>query len=732
VITISREEFASAVRLHQAGDLVAATRIYESILGRDPTDADACHLLGLARHQQGQSRLAAGLIGRSVALRPGVAIFRATLGEVYRALGELENAAEQFRAAIELGQNDPAIQNSLGMTLHALGRPDEAARAFRAVISERPLDAPAHTNLGAALRALESSDDALDHFRRAVALDPNLAAAHTNLGQLLLDLGRPAEALPHCRQAVALEPHLAEAHNNLGNAHRASGELTEAFQCYGVALRLNPALTLAHINLGLTLQADRRWDEALPWFRRAAELEPNSLSVLGLLGEAAVERELFDEAIACYERMLDLDPGLATAHNALGWLLQERNRPDDAAEHLRLSLELRPDLAIAHVNLGGIHENRGEFDAAEACFRAAPESEEASSVALSRLALLLGGRLPAADRDRIEERLARADGSDSARAALLFAQAGVHDAERNYARAAACARLANVQTKAELERRKLGYDPAEHEELVSTLIEVMGPAHFSRLAGAGSESRRPVFVFGLPRSGTSLIEQILASHSRCHGAGELPLAREDFQLLPQMFDCDQPPQALIPHLDRDAVEYLAGWHEGRLSEIDGGRAARIVDKMPDNYLHLGLLATLFPRAILIHCRRDLRDVAVSCWMTGFRSVRWTNDVHHIASRFAQYRRLMDHWRSVLPVAIHEIDYEETVTDLERTARKLLAACELDWEANCLQFHRTRRSVRTASFAQVRQPVYSTSVGRWKNYESELADLLAAMPGGGDV
>ena len=148
--------------------------------------------------------------------------------------------------------------------------------------------------------------------------------------------------------------------------------------------------------------------------------------------------------------------------------------------------------------------------------------------------------------------------------------------------------------------------------------------------------------------------------------------------------------------------------------------------MPDNYLYLGLLAVMFPEAAFIHCRRDLRDVAVSCWMTDFRSLRWPNDPEHIARRFQQYRRLMDHWRSVLPVTIHEVDYEDAVNDLEPVARRLVAACGLDWEPACLEFHRTQRPIRTASVVQVRQPVYKQSAGRWRNYEAALADLFAFL------
>jgi hypothetical protein len=231
----------------------------------------------------------------------------------------------------------------------------------------------------------------------------------------------------------------------------------------------------------------------------------------------------------------------------------------------------------------------------------------------------------------------------------------------------------------------------------------------------------------MPRSGTSLIEQILASHSQFHGAGELQLAQHAFEAIPELMNRTEVPLDCVADLSPTAVDQLALWHEEELAKVDGGKAARIIDKMPENYLYLGLLATLFPRSVFIHCRRDPRDVATSCWLTGFRSVRWASDTHHIASRFQQYHRLMAHWRTVLPASIHEVEYEEAVADTESVARRLLATCDMSWEPACLDFHTTQRPVRTASSTQVRQPVYSSSVGRWKHYQRELSDLFDALP-----
>jgi len=211
------------------------------------------------------------------------------------------------------------------------------------------------------------------------------------------------------------------------------------------------------------------------------------------------------------------------------------------------------------------------------------------------------------------------------------------------------------------------------------------------------------------------------------GAGELRLVRDAFEQLPRVVNTDSAPIECLHRLDRTAVRQLAQGHLDKLGQRNA-QALRVVDKMPDNYLYLGLIAVLFPRAKVIHCRRDLRDVAVSCWMNNFRHIRWACDPEHIAERFRAYQRMMEHWRRVLPVPLLEIDYEETVADLEGVARRLVDWCELEWEPACLSFHTTARPVRTASLSQVRQPIYTRSVQRWKHYEAELVSLFERLPG----
>ena len=339
---------------------------------------------------------------------------------------------------------------------------------------------------------------------------------------------------------------------------------------------------------------------------------------------------------------------------------------------------------------------------------------------------MLRSKLPETDLAALEERLKDEKLAENPRARLLFALAHALDGKGEFARAGECLRESNALTL-ETNRLRKDYTPADHERFVDGLIRSFDTELFARLAGAGSPSRRPVFVFGLPRSGTTLVEQVLASHSQVHGAGELRLARRSFEGIPGVLGRSAAPRDCVSFLDHPAILRLAETHLERLAAIDGGRSSRIVDKMPDNYMYIGLLAIMFPRATFIHCRRDLRDIAVSCWMTDFRSIRWSNAQENIATRFLQYHRVMSHWKKVLPVPILDVNYEDTVTDLESTARRMIDACGLSWEPACLEFHRTERPIRTASVMQVRQPVYQRSVARWKNYEPALAELFAALP-----
>jgi tetratricopeptide (TPR) repeat protein len=718
------DDLGLGLQEHQRGRLDEAARLYRNVLGAEPEHPDALHLLGVVALQQGDHRRAADHIARAVAGNPGNAAYHANLAEALRGLGQIDRAADCCRTALRLQPDYAEAANNLGMVRLAQGRLDEAADDFREALRLKPDFAMACNNLGNALRLRGDFDGALAHFRRAAQIDPNLAEGQSNLGQLLLERHQPHEALTHLRTAVRLRPNLAEARNNLGNALRDTGRVAEARQAYAEALRINSNLAMTYNNMGQALQEQNALDDALAWYERALQIEPTSARFHSNLATLLAQQEKEAEALACFRRALELDPSYAEAHCGLGGVRHEQGRFEEAQGHYREALRHKPDLPVAHCALGVVREELGDFQDAERCWRAALRHDPRLAGAYSSLATLLRGKLSDDDLAALRKLLADHDLHDGRRGALHFGLAQVLDARGAYDEAAESLRQANALALAGAIERGQGYDPAEHARFVAGMTAVCTPAFFERVRGLGLDSERPIFILGLPRSGTTLTEQILASHSQVFGAGEQRFARDDFEALAG--GLDRGLEALA-RLDAATARRVGGQHLERLNELNADRP-RVADKMPDNYLYLGLLAALFPRAKFVHCRRDLRDVAVSCWMTNFRQIRWANDPEHIASRFEEYRRIMDHWRRVLPVRLLEVDYEKTVADLEGVARRLVGWCGLDWEPACLAFHEGKRPVRTASVSQVRQPIYQRSVARWKHYEPTLGLLFDRLAG----
>jgi tetratricopeptide (TPR) repeat protein len=622
------------------------------------------------------------------------------LGNLKRMQGKLDEAAVCYRQALHLQPDDFRSLNNLGLVLKDLGNPEEAIVCFRQVLQLRPNDAAPYSNLGIVLRDQGRLDQAVECYRRALQQAPRDPAIHYNLGSVLHDQGKWLEAVVSYRCALDLEPNLAEIWNGLGNALQALGKLDEATASYRRALELKPRYADANNNLGNALKC------------------------------------------TAYRHALRMKPDYAEAHNNLGVTLNEQGKSGDAIGCCRRAAELKPDYVEANYNLGNLLKDQGRMDDATAYFRRAADgcrrvsrtghrpagANNSLGNALSQLAYILGNRLPEEDLIAIRQLLSQEDVGGDSRIALHFSLAQVLDARGKYAEAAECLQHANALRFADLQQRNEDYQPAKHRDFVEAVIATCTGEFFARVNGFGVQTEVPVFIFGLPRSGTTLVEQILASHSQVFGAGELFYCEEMFQLLPKSMHRNDTPLECLRILDRETASQLAQQHLERLQSLDK-RALRIVDKTPGTYHFLGLIAALFPKARLIHCRRDLRDVAVSCWMTDFARVAWACNANHIASHFEAHRHLMDHWRKVSPLPILDIVYEEMVADLKGVARRVVAWCGLDWESGCLKFHETRRPVRTASAVQVRRPLYATSVGRAKHYEQPLAALLTAIPAG---
>jgi tetratricopeptide (TPR) repeat protein len=722
------DSLTQASRHHQEGRLDEAELLYRRILDEEPQQPDALHLLGVVFHQRGRHERAIELMARALAVRPGQATFHGNLAEAFRAAGNLPEARKHAETAVRLDSGSAVFHNTLGLALQGEQRHAAAVEHFQTAIRMEPRFALAHNNLALSLRELQREEDALACLREALRLDPSLPQAHNNLGQMLLERHESEEALVHCREALRLRPGYPEALNNLGNVLRDLGQLEEAKNCYQSVLQVRPGQAMTHNNMGQALQEEGRLDEALACYQRALTVEPNSARFLCNLASALKEKDRNADALAVCRHALQAEPAYPEAQQLHGFLLEEEGDVEGALACYREAIRLKPHSADAHVGLGHLLAEQGELDQAQDCFREALKYEPKHAGAFGSLGTTLRGKLPEQDLEAAR-RLLDQSLSQRKKAALHYGLAHVLDARGSYAEAGEHLRQANEMRVQLLAQQGKGYHPAAHEGFIAQLMAGFDADFFKRVQGWGQSTEVPVFIVGLPRSGTTLTEQILASHPQVRGAGELRFARETFDSLQATCAPAAPAEndtCAAGRYTREAVASAAGHYLERLRKL-APQAQRIVDKMPDNYLYLGLLATLFPRARFIHTRRDVRDTALSCLMTDFKQIYWACDLGHIASRIRAYERVMDHWRTVLPVSILEVDYEATVDDLEGVARRLVAWCSLDWDPACLEFHKTRRPIRTASVTQVRRPIYKTSVQRWKNYRGPLAALLALLP-----
>lgn len=531
----------------------------------------------------------------------------------------------------------------------------------------------------------------MTYYERALVLNPEFAQAHNNLGIALAAQGRNDAAVAHYERAIALKPDYAGAHNNLGVTLADLARNGEAVAHYERALAIQPDYAGARGNLsaalvaqGMALSAQGKHAEAAARYERALAIQPDYADAHNNLGVALAAQGKAGEAVAHYERALVLRPDLADTHNNLGVALVEQGRIAEALPHYARAIALQPANAEAHFNRAEIKTfHRGDAD----------------------LAAL--------------EELAGRDGLPLKKAPLIhFALAKALEDTGDYGRAFEHLRAAN-----DLKRSQIQYDEPAVAKLFQRISSVFDKSLFDRFQGEGDPSQVPVFVLGMPRSGSTLIEQILASHPQVHGAGELTeLERAAGEVL-NARECPE----CVPSLDGAMLRRIGQTYLARLPAVAGGKV-RIVDKLPDNFLKIGLIRLALPNAKIIHTVRDPVDTCVSCYSKRFTSGQsFSYDLAELGRYYRYYNQLMAHWRAVLPAGtMLDVAYEDVVNDIEGQARRTIAYCGLAWDDRCVGFHKTSRTVKTASAAQVRRPLFRSSLQRWRKYEAGLGPLLEEL------
>jgi tetratricopeptide (TPR) repeat protein len=653
---------------------------------------------------------------RVLAVWPGQADASYLIGLMAHHYGNLDLAIAHMRQACQSPRAPAHFYSDFAEMCRQGGLFAEGEQAARRAVALSPDFAPAWNNLGIILQEMLKLDESRLCLERALALEPNNAETLNNLGNTLKRLGLAAEAEKRWTAALTLKPNYAEAYSNLSNLLNDQGEYDRAEAAALKALELNPRLADAYLNLAGVATARHRYADALRWIESLLALAPIHARALAAKALTLKELDRLDEAMDAAKRAIAAAPDGPEAHNSEGQVFQAMGRFEPAlAAYDRAAGLPGPAQQDAISNRGSLFMEFGKQAEALAAFEAAakifPHSAPIlfNQTDLKRLepgdpliaqmeALLAREGLSVADRTTLHFGLGKAylDLGDSARAFRHYDQGN------------------------RLKRATFAYDADGTEVWMARIAEVFSPALLRAKADMGTLSDLPIFVVGMPRSGTTLVEQILASHPVVHGAGEL---RRLQVLIDEGLDFPNAVQDLPP-------ERLKAMGEAYLAHVRPMAAGKrhVVDKMPANFTRAGMIRLILPDARIIHCRRDPADVCLSCYTKLFAGEQaFSYDQTELGRFHRAYQGLTAHWRKTLPAShFLEVDYEAVVDDLEAQTRRMLNFLSLPWDANVLKFHETERPVRTASSNQVRQPIYRSSAGRWRKHAAELKPLLAAL------
>jgi tetratricopeptide (TPR) repeat protein len=602
-----------------------------------------------------------------------------------------------------------------GIRHQQAGQAAEAEKIYAGILKEEPEQADALCMLAVLALQRGEIDGAIDLLRRATISRPDFRDAYKNLGALLLKKGRLDEAAAANRRAEMLKPEYLERLNKLSKMVWEKGRKETAIAAY-----------LSEIGYkSLTPREQSESDRAIRNPGSATEqAQVDGISVHAQMCMILAEMERFDEAAAAYAFAAAFAPEAAVTHEAMGKILLQKRDWEAAAESFRRALAVDPKRVSSLNYLGVALKTLGKFEEAAACFDRMAKLRPDLALAYSNLASL--GKIDAdrPDTQQLLELLAQPRLSIANRIALEFALGKAFDKAGRFDEAFSHFATGNSIDKQQHASEGQIYNPNVVDKEVDAIIEVFTPEFFRERTGWGEPSEIPVFIVGMPRSGTTLVQQIAASHPQVHGAGEL---RHIFDIANSFGETDLKSDAL--RLDPEKIKIAAQKHLRELQAMDP-KAVRIIDKMPDNLHRLGLISLLFPSARVILCRRDARDTCLSCHFQWFGEGNYfAYDLAHCGHQHLARDRIAEHWRHALPLRMLEVQYEELVADLEGQSRRLIEFLGLPWDPACLEFHRTPASIETSSFWQVRQPLYHSSVGRWKHYEKHLGPLLKALDRG---
>ncbi len=674
----------------RAGRLAEAERLLKGLLDSEPRNAGAWHLMGLVALRAGNQAAAEKLLNRAIATDNRNPDYHATLGSILLGLDRKEDGEATLRNALALKPSHAMANYNLGLLLLQQGHVEDAGHCLDKAVKAQPRNPDMLNALGVALAKADKHQKAAQMFARVLKLVPGHGQARFNRANALTEAGEPGKALPEYEALLEEHPQDADLHFNHAGALVAAQKLAAAIKAYRTAIDIDPDSAGAHNNLGNLLKDRGFFEEATTHLEKARNLRPNDSPVLKNLAE-------------CY---LNNRNGVKAIEMATAFLERVPDNPEVLGVRFRA---LR---------------NEGRFDEAGEQLKEAWQRNPGSSELLLLRASLEETVLDDAQINQIHEFAEDESRTVTTRTIAWFRLGDIHRKRAEPERAFICYDRGNRLKDHEFDGAAFGRATEE----LDAIRGVFTPELFASKSGMGSDSSRPIFIVGMPRSGSTLVEQIFVSHPDVAGGGELEhmgrIARELGETTGSA--ADFPDSAA--ETDAGVLRTLASEYLAKLEAISP-TARSVTDKMPGNFRLLGLIALLYPRAHIIHCRRTPEATGLSIFFHNFGGFHsYAYDLRKLGDYYRRYRRLMEHWRAVLPLPMLEMDYEDLVDNQEAASRRLLEFCNLPWDDGVLRFHETKRTVQTASLWQVRQPLYRSGLDYWKAYETFLEPFVRGLEG----
>jgi len=687
---LSLQQAMAMASKHQAeGNLQQSEQLLRQILQKHPEHAHALHLLGIIAHQSGKTDMAINLIKKAVSFNNAVPLFHANLGEMLRIQEQLGDSILHGEKAVALDPKSPTAHCNLGIAYYDQEDYERAKVCQEKALRIDPNLPTALNNMGSILREAEKAEEAMKYYRRAIAADSTYLEPYNNLGLLMLEDNRPEEAVVALTSAVQQNPNYSDAQCNLGAAYSALEQFDKAFSCYQTALQQRPDFAQAYTGIARIHQERDNYAAAEAAAKKAIEIEPDKPGSLSVLATIYLDKGLPAQAQEYFDKALAIDPEWMAAYIGMGHMHMEGGDFDAAESNFKKVLELDPELYGPRYSLAQAKKVSKDDEN----FRILKERKDIESLPVNEAI------------------------------AFHYAMGKCHDDVGEYETA-----FEYYLKGAEQKRATVSYDSDTTDAVVNSVIEALDENMLNQYKGGGCDSDVPIFILGMPRSGTTLTEQIISSHPDVFGAGEL----RDLKEVANQVQAGQQGQPLrfpenMQNLDKAAL-LTAGENYVKGLQLRDPEAKHITDKMPGNYQMVGFIHLILPNAKIIHVNRSPMDTCVSCFSRLFRTNQYQSyDLYEQGLFYRSYHRIMDYWRTVLPAgSFYDLQYEELVKDTDGESRKLIAFCGLDWDDACLEFYNSKRSVKTASITQVRQPIYTSSMERWRRYEKFLDPLKEGL------